>query len=85
MNEDLPVRIFAKAIGFLLNKKHGEGICVKVDNAFWVVACKKDQIVINALPDNKDLEDGCLLTQHATAEGAIIAAAIDLRGKFIDL
>jgi len=85
MNEDLPVRIFARAIGFLLDRKHGEGICVKVDDMFWNVSCKQDQIVINLLPNNKGFEDGCLITSHDTNEDAIIAAATDLRGKFVDL
>ena len=83
--DDLPTRIFAKACGILLGNKQYEGIVVKVDDKFWSVAIKEDQIVINALSNNTSLLDGALLTYHDTEEDAIIAAACDLKGKYLEL
>lgn len=83
--ENLPVRIFAKAIGILLDKKHHEGLAVLVDDKLWLVAVKGDQITISELPKDKGIEDGCLVTSHDSEADAIVAASSSLNGKFVNL
>lgn len=77
--EPKPVRIFAKAIGFFLRHKDGEGIVVKVDDEQWTVSVKGEQIVING-PCKYDCMDGSTVTLHDTKEDAVTAAALNQEG-----
>lgn len=80
--EPRPVRILAKAVGFLLDHKDKEGIFVEVDGKQWLVSIEEHKIKING-PTNYDAPDGNIVKIHDDeADGKIEAY---LKGeKFID-
>jgi hypothetical protein len=80
--EPRSVRILAKAVGFLLDRKDKEGIFVEIDGKQWIVYIKDHKIVING-PTNYDAPDGNTVVIHNDeADGKIEAY---LKGeKFID-
>ena len=57
-------RIYAKAVGYLLERKNKEGIFVEVDNKQWIVHIDGDQIKINGPSNYKDAKDGDTVTMH---------------------
>lgn len=71
--EPRPVRILAKAVGFLLQHKNNEGIFIEVDGKQWIVCIEGKEIKIKG-PTRYDAPDGSTVTAHDdVADGKIEA------------
>jgi hypothetical protein len=83
MENDLPERIFAKAIAMLLDNKDHTGIAVEIpDEGQFLVALKDHEVTIER--SKMDCPDRARFTMHDTKEDAITAAALDPKGHYVE-